>query len=153
MHSPSDTAAHSVPGADPALWNPAAAAGWSIVFTPAFGAYLVMRNWETLGNRQQAAIARVWFCFSLGLLGVELLASAINERVNSESNFMRWVAIAYLPVWWLGAALPQAWLVRSRFGALYPRKGWDTALLAAVIAGTLFFTARACITFVFVALT
>ena len=31
-----------------ALWNPVAAAVWSIVLTPAFGAYLHAKNWETL---------------------------------------------------------------------------------------------------------
>jgi hypothetical protein len=153
MHSPSDTATLEAPAADNALWSPAAAACWSIVFTPAFGAYIVMRNWEALGEREQAALARKWYAFSLGLLGIQLLSTAINSRVNSQSNFMHWFGIAYLLAWWLGAALPQAMMVRARFGSGYARKRWDDALLAAVIAGTLYFAVRGLLIYLFVALT
>jgi hypothetical protein len=153
MHSPSNTAALQAPAADSAIWNPAAAALWSIVFTPAFGAYILMRNWEALGDHEQAALARKWYVFSLGLLGIQLLSTAINTRLNSESNVMHWFGIAYLLAWWLGAALPQAWMVRARFGSTYARKRWDDALMAAVIAGTLYFAVRGLMIFLFVALT
>jgi hypothetical protein len=153
MHSPSDTAAQGAPHSERAIWNPAAVACWSIVFTPAFGAYLLMRNWETLGDSRQALIARKWYCFSLGLLAVQLLSAAIDSRVNSESNLMHWIGLAYLLGWWFGAALPQMWLVRSRFGSDYERRGWDAALMAAVMAGVLYFALRGMMTFLFVALT
>jgi hypothetical protein len=153
MHSPSDTAALEAPAAERAIWNPAAAACWSIVFTPAFGAWILMRNWEALGDREQVALSRKWFAFSLGLLFVQLLSAAINSRVNSQSNFMHWFGIAYLLAWWLGAALPQMWQVRARYGAGYPRKRWDDALLAAVIAGTMYFAVRGLLIYLFVALT
>ena len=32
----------------PALWNPNAAASWSLLFSPAFGAFLHMKNWQAL---------------------------------------------------------------------------------------------------------
>jgi hypothetical protein len=153
MHSPSDTVALKATSSERAIWNPAVAACWSIVFTPAFGAYLLMRNWETLGDTRQAAIARKWFCFSLGLLAVQLLSTAIDSRLNSESNLMHWVGWGYLVAWWLGAALPQAWLVRARFGSTYERKGWDGALMLAVMAGLLYFAVRGFMTFLFVTLT
>lgn len=153
MHSASDTSPLEAMPAEPALWNPAAAACWSLVFTPAFGAYLLMRNWETLGDRQQAMQARKWYVFSLGLLGVQLLSAAFNTRLNSESNLLHWVGIAWLCAWCLGAALPQARLVRAKFGPSYPRKGWDAALLAAVIAGTAYVALRGLFTYTVVALT
>jgi hypothetical protein len=153
MHSSSDTTAlYAAPPAG-AIWNPAAAACWSVVFTPAFGAYLLMRNWEALGEPGQAATARKWYVFSLGLLVVQLLSAAINTRVNSESNLMHWVGIGYLLTWCVGAVAPQALLLRARFGSAYPRRGWDAALLAAVIAGTAYFATQGVLTFLFVALT
>ena len=41
-----------------ALWNRSAAARWSLVFTPAFGAFVLMRNWHALGEPERAASAR-----------------------------------------------------------------------------------------------
>jgi hypothetical protein len=104
MHSASEAADDVVVvEAGQAIWNPLAVACWSVVFTPAFGAYLLMRNWQTLGESRQAALARVWFCFSLGLLGVQLLSAAINRRLNSESNLMDWLGLLYLAAGAAGA--------------------------------------------------
>lgn len=153
MHSPSDSAPLQRGQAEGALWNPAAAACWSIVFTPAFGAYLVMRNWEALGQPRQAAMARKWFCFSLGLLAVQVLSAAFNARLNSQSSVVQWFGLLYLGAWCAAAVLPQALQVRARFGAGYPRKAWDHALLAAVLAGSAYFAVKGMFTFVFVALT
>jgi hypothetical protein len=148
MHSTSEAADEValvvVAEADQAIWNPLAAAGWSLVFTPAFGAYLLMRNWQTLGEPRQAVLARIWLCFSLGLLGVQLLSAAINRRLNSESNLLDWLGLLYLAAWCVGAVLPQARLVRRRYGAAgYPRKAWDLALLYGVLAGVGYFLVRA----------
>jgi hypothetical protein len=153
MHSPSNSSALPPAQAAAAIWNPAAAACWSIVFTPAFGAYILMRNWEALGQPRQAALARKWFCFSLGLLAVQVLSTAFNARLNSQSDLVQWCGLGNLAAWCVGAVLPQARLVRARFGAGYPRKAWDHALLAAVVAGTAYFAVKGFFTFLFVALT
>jgi uncharacterized membrane protein YhdT len=157
MHSTSEAAdevALVAVEADEAIWSPVAAAGWSLVFTPAFGAYLLMRNWQTLGEPRQAALARVWFCFSLGLLGVQLLSAAINRRLNSESNLMDWLGLVYLAAWCMAAVLPQARLVRSRYGAAgYPRKAWDLVLLYGVLAGVGYFLVRAGLSYLLLAAT
>ena len=157
MHSASEAdegAAEIVADSSGAIWNPMAVAGWSLVFTPAFGAYLLMRNWQTLGEPRHEAQARVWFCFSLGLLGVQMLSAAINQRLNSESNLMHWLGLAYLVVWWIAAVLPQARLVRSRYGAAgYARRSWDLALLYAVLAGLVVFAIQASLSFLLVAAT
>lgn len=158
MHSTSEVADEVAVAAeaeaDQALWNPIAAACWSLVFTPAFGSYLLMRNWQTLGEPRQAALARVWFCFSLGLLGVQLLSGAINRRLNSESNLMDWLGMGYLAAWCVAAVLPQMLLVRRRYGAAgYPRKAWDLALLYGVLAGVGYFVVNAGLGFVLLAAT
>lgn len=136
MQSSSDTSALGRhPSHGMALWNPSVAACWSVLFTPAFGSWLVMRNWEVLGDKRQAALARVWFVFSVGLLVVRLLSGALNARLNNQSNMMLWFSWGYLLLWWLAAAAPQARLLRERFGADFPREGWDYALLLAVAGG------------------
>jgi hypothetical protein len=147
MYSASETSTANVAEANAAIWNPVAAACWSLMFTPAFGAYLLMRNWETLGEARQAATARLWFVFSLGLLVVQLLSGAINQRLGTESHLLAWINLLYLLVWCLGAALPQARLLQMRFGTAYPRKRWDQALLCAVIAGIAYLATRAFLNF------
>ena len=47
------------------LWNPNAAANWSLLFTPIFGSYLQFRNWQALGKKDEADNARNWFIFSI----------------------------------------------------------------------------------------
>jgi hypothetical protein len=44
--------------AAPALWNPNAAANWSLLFSPMFGAWLHMKNWAALGEPERAAARR-----------------------------------------------------------------------------------------------
>jgi hypothetical protein len=153
MHGASDASAldQSVPAH--ALWNPSAVACWSVIFTPAFGAWLLMRNWEALGDMHQAQAARKWFVFGIGLLAMRVLSAAINTRLNSQSNLLHWMSLGYLLAWWMAAAAPQARLVRSRFGPDYPRQGWDYALLLAVLLGSAYQLVSACFTWLFVALT
>lgn len=153
MHSSSDvsTLERAIPAH--ALWNPLGAAFWSLLFTPAFGSWLLMRNWEALGDEREAQAARVWFVFSVGLLAVRLLAGAVNTRLNSQSNFIHWVSLLYLALWWLAAAVPQLRLVHSRLGADYPRQGWDHAVLLAVLGGFAYYLVSAMLTWLLVAAT
>ncbi|MDB5933356.1 MAG: hypothetical protein JWQ01_700 [Massilia sp.] len=118
-----------------AIWNPSAAATWSLVFTPAFGAFIHMLNWQALGQPQQAAAARRWFYASLGLLTLQVCTRALNARLGSEPMLLHPVGLLFLLVWYFGAARQQARLVKARFGPDYRRKPWDSVLLGAVVAG------------------
>jgi hypothetical protein len=153
MPSPTDAPIPAPPEVRCAIWNPDAAASWSLVFTPAFGAFIHMLNWHALGQPDKAASARRWFYASLGLLAVQLLASALNARLNSESGLMHTLGLLFLLIWYFAAARPQARLVRTRFGSHYPRRTWDQPLLGAVLAGTAYASAGAVLTLLLVALT
>ena len=52
------------------IWNPNAAASWSLPFSPVFGAYLHMLNWRSLGEEAKAATARTWLIAGLTLLPI-----------------------------------------------------------------------------------
>ena len=153
MHSRSNGLPLGAPELVAALYNPFAAMAWSLVFTPAFGAYLVMRNWQVMGLPRQAVHARRWFRASLALLALQALSVAFNARVNSHPNLVYWLGLAFLLLWCVAAALPQALALRARYGTAYPRRQWDGALLAAVLAGTAYSLASAAFTAVFVAVT
>lgn len=130
-----DPAAPAIDETAGALWNPAAAARWSLLFTPAFGTFIHMRNWQALDQPERAASARRWFLASLALLALQVATRALNDRLGSEPMLLHPAGLLFLVLWYVAAARPQAQLVKARYGAAYPRKRWDSVLLGAVLAG------------------
>jgi hypothetical protein len=126
-----------------ALWNPAAAARWSLLFTPAFGAFVLMRNWHALGEPERAASARKWFHASLCLLLLQVITRALNERLGSEPLLIHPVSLLFLLVWYFGAARQQALLIKARYGASYRRRAWDGVVIVALIVGAVYALASA----------
>jgi hypothetical protein len=57
----------------PALWNPNAAAGWSLLFTPAFGAFLHSRNAGAIGRHSEAKANKLWFYVIIAYFGFTLI--------------------------------------------------------------------------------
>lgn len=108
----------------PALWNPNAAALWSILFTPAFGTFLHMKNWRALGNTKKATTAMCWFIASIILYAIYFFSS--NPMPAGIFGLLFW--------WYLISARPQANLIKQQFGTAYPRKSWLIPLLFAFVA-------------------
>jgi len=148
MHTTLEGAA---PAPAAALWNPDAAANWSLLFTPAFGAYLHMRNWQALGEPALAASARRWWYASLALLGLNLFASALAARLDTEPGVMRVVGALFFLAWYFLSARRQSQALRARPG--YPRKAWDQAVLAALLAALAYWGACGGLILAFLALT
>jgi len=118
----------------PPLWNPNAAANWSLLFSPIFGAFLHMKNWQVLGEPAKASAAKVWVVVGIAVFVVLALASALVPNEKATDGLSRVVAIALLFSWYFASARHQAAYVKARFGTAYPRKGWSKALLLAVLA-------------------
>lgn len=148
-----DAASHAPDHSACAIWNPSAAATWSLLFTPAFGAFIHMLNWHALGQPQQAAAARRWFYASLALLALQIFTGALNARLGSEPMLLHPVGLLFLLAWYFGAARHQARLVKARFGPGYRRKRWDSVLIAAVMAGATYSFAGSLLTMLLVAAT
>jgi len=121
------------PDAVPALWNPNAAANWCLLFSPAFGAYLHMKNWQALGDPVKAAASKTWFLASLGLLVAVAIFSVLMPESKTIDSLIRPVGLGLLISWYVSSARPQATLVKERFGTAYPHKGWTRPLLLAVL--------------------
>jgi hypothetical protein len=96
-------------GAAPALWNPDAVGNWSLLFTPVFGAVLIARNWQALGEPKRASRARIWAWLAPPIVLVG-------------------GAFPLLIAWYFASNRPQARLVKQRWGSDYPRKPWAGAL-------------------------
>lgn len=121
-----------------ALWNPSAAARWSLLFTPAFGAFVLMRNWHALGEPERAATARKWFHASLCLLLLQVCTRALNYRLGGEPLLIHPASLLFLLVWYFGAARQQARLIEARYGASYRRRPWDGVVIVALIVGAVY---------------
>jgi uncharacterized membrane protein YfcA len=120
--------------ATPALWNPNAAANWSLLLSPVFGAVLHMKNWQALGEPRKASAAKVWVIAGVIVFVLLALLSAFLPGQKSMDGLSRVIAIALLFGWYFASARHQSAYVKARFGNTYPRKGWLKPLLLAVLA-------------------
>ena len=114
----------------PELWNPRAAIGWSLLFTPAFGAYLHMRNWQALGDQDKAQESRMWMIGYLIFLLVMLFIPA--KAFTAMGSLSRPIGIALLVAWSRLNAQAQVTTVKERFGTNYPRKSWLLPIVCAI---------------------
>lgn len=81
MDRPSDAA--------PVLWNPGATAALSLLFTPLFGAIVLTKNWDTLGQLEEAERSRNW-AYGIGFFTVvSVMASLTLPSSNGLDNLMR----------------------------------------------------------------
>ena len=127
--------------AAPSLWNPNAAANWSLLFSPAFGAWLHMKNWRALGESEKAEGSRRWIIISLVLIVGSSLASGLLPELKGLDSASRTFALVLLFSWYFSSGRAQAAYVKQRYGKDYPRKGWTrplswafAALIAIIIA-------------------
>lgn len=97
------------------LWNPNAAANWSLLFTPAFGSYIHALNWKSLGNTKQESKSKIWFYISLIVL---LIAIASPEKIAIGLSF--W----FLIIWYFMAGRAQSRYVKETLANTYKRKSW-----------------------------
>ncbi|MGA2398383.1 MAG: hypothetical protein ABSG30_10035 [Steroidobacteraceae bacterium] len=126
--------------AAPALWNPGAAASWSVLLSPAFGAFLHMKNWEALGESDKAAAARKWVVIYLvTVVGLSVVAAFLPSN-NAIPGLVRLSGFVLLISWYYASGKSQVDFVKSRYGKQYPRKGWAQPLLIAMgtIVGFIF---------------
>jgi hypothetical protein len=129
--TPQDDAASSTPVS---LWNPEAAAMWSLVFSPAFGAYLHMRNWQQLGQKKKAAESKLWFLAATSILALDLALTALNATRHEQWSIPTPVSIALLLGWYIWSARGQRKYLANERGNDYVRKPWSFPLLIAVAA-------------------
>ena len=114
------------------IWNPGAAANWSLLFTPAFGAYLQMKNWDTLGEHARAAESRKWFYATMGMLGMSAVASALLSGFEMVDAVLRSVLVLFLFTWYLSSGRSQVKYVARTFADDYPRRPWKQPLKVAL---------------------
>src|SRR5262245_2874850 len=91
----------------PELWNPNAASSWSLMFSPVFGAFLHMRNWEALGEPEKATQSRYWMIGSIVFFVLISLAPVLIENAQSLDRFGRSGGLGLLLAWYFGIGKSQ----------------------------------------------
>lgn len=118
-------------GAAPPLWNPNAAANWSLLFTPVFGALVQMKNWQALEEPGEATTARNWAILTV----VVMIALPIADLflVSSRSTLRLPQSLGWIPLiaWYFAHGRSQIRYVKERFGNDYPRRNLAVPLLVA----------------------
>ncbi|HKP03343.1 MAG TPA: trypsin-like peptidase domain-containing protein [Chthoniobacterales bacterium] len=98
-------AAHEVPEGEK-IWNPYVAILGSIFLSPAFGGFIIWRNWLRMNRRRRAMVAAPWFW--IGFVVIGLLFYSRDRLV--------WVIwAAYLVAWIAFSAYPQIRYVHTTF--------------------------------------
>lgn len=121
----------SVPDHTPALWNPNAAALWSLLLSPIFGAVLHMLNARAMGDRELEKLNKF---FIWGILAVILIGVPASLAAGIENNF---IGLVMLMAWYGAAGRKQVAVVKEQFGDNYPRKPWGKAIglgIAGIVA-------------------
>ena len=111
----------------PALWNPNAAACWSLLFSPIFGAALHMFNARAMGDTELEKLNKGFIWGTLAVLVIAILLAIFS---GIKANF---VGIAALGAWYGAVGRKQVALVKERYGSNYPRRSWGKPILFGVL--------------------
>lgn len=118
----------------PPLWNPSAAANWSLLFSVVFGAVLHMKNWEALGEPAKAATSKKWAIGALIFFVVMVLFSVFSTNDKLADGLTRILGFLLLITWYFANGRAQQRYVLAKFGKNYPRKGWLKPIGWAILA-------------------
>lgn len=102
----------------------------SLVLTPAFGGFIIWRNWVIMKRRRRALVAAPWFWIGFVVLGLAFY---------SPNGITLIIWIAYTLAWIAFSAFPQIRYVQTSFKREKTR--WGLPLIAALVLWGIGFTA------------
>src|SRR5689334_11131364 len=130
-----------LPNASYPIWNPRAAAAWSLLFSPIFGSILYVLNWRALDERRRARGVRTWLFVSLvfylarmTLTSAQLVSAKVQPAVDLICMA---VGLVYFIVWYVAAGREQIDYVDTRFQSGYAKRAWARPLLIALLVSIL----------------
>lgn len=96
------------------LWNPHAAAIFSLLLSVAFGAWVHAQNWKALGREDKAKESSIWFCVSI----VGICLGLVYSSIAAASGIALFVA------WYFLSAKEQCDFVKNDLSNNYIKKSW-----------------------------
>lgn len=116
------------------LWNPNAAANWSLLFTPIFGSYLQMKNWNELGITKEAEKAKYWLLATVFFIFLINFGATWSDADPEQfANRFRGLGLLYIIVWYFAYARKQPKYVKEKLNDQYQKKSWLIPLVSATI--------------------
>lgn len=116
----------------PALWNPGVAGVLAFFLTPIFGALILMKNWQAMGEPDKAGQAKMWAIGTL-VFYVVLMLSAFFIPENGALNLLSRVAgLGFFIAWYMMSCKDQKDVVAYRYGTNFIKRGWTKPALYAV---------------------
>lgn len=112
----------------PELWNPNAAANWSLVFTPILGAWLQAKNWTNLDEPEEAKKSMYWVYAGFVFLVVILF---LPDDVGAAPGYI------YVLAWYFTSGKKQAKYLKEKH-IDYKKKSWGKPLLFGFIGVVLY---------------
>jgi len=123
--------------AKPKLWNPNAAANWSFLFTPIFGAWLQAKNWRELNQPERALKSMNWVYGTVIFFVVsEVMLNYFPDEMRG--NWETGIGLAFLLAWYFLSGRQQAKYLKEN-NLAYDKKGWAIPLLCGFAAVILLF--------------
>lgn len=105
----------------PKLWNPDAAACWSLMFTAVFGAFLIAKNWRVLGHPEEAKKAELWMWGWVAALLVQVVLVALSFMSASNSVGLAFFGLIF---WYFAAVKDQVTYVKRKLSGQYRKRSW-----------------------------
>jgi hypothetical protein len=115
----------------PALWNPNAAGLWSVLLTPAFGAYLHAANWRTLGKPERASANMVWVWGTVAFMLLVIVTIFLPPSTFIDA-VARGGSIGLLVGWYYTEGKRQTQYLNATFPDGYTKRGWARPLALGV---------------------
>ena len=100
---------------DPKLWNPNAAANWSLLFTPILGAWLHAKNWQELNQPNKAKNSMIWVYIGFAFL---LVVPFLPDNVGSAPG------VIFILAWYFSSGKKQVKYLNEN-NINYQKKPWS----------------------------
>ena len=109
--------------ATPKLWNPNAAANWSVLITPILGAWLHAKNWKELDQPDKAQKSMIWvYVGFVFLIAVFFLPDNLGAGPG----------LIFIFAWYFSSAKGQVKYLKEN-NISYDKKAWGKPLLLAFV--------------------
>ena len=118
----------TVPASKPKLWSPNAAANWSLIFSPAFGAILHAKNWTELGELNKANTSKKW---AKGVI-IFFVIIVLIPSIPILDRIIQLVGLILLLKWYFSHGREQIKYVKEKYGQNYEKKKWGQPLLIGI---------------------